>query len=106
MVQGSQARAPPNQVQPEGEEWQSALPAAQLEAVVGKYRKLWEPSPDREALATIAVPALLLDTELFDHTCSTASFLGASRAFPWKTASSYDGFHPRHFSLLQPRGRH
>ena len=47
-------------------EWESALPVEQLEAIVAKYRMLWEPTADREDFTEIALPGLLRDTDLFD----------------------------------------
>ena len=65
---------------------------------------LWEPYEGQEALQEIAMPELLTNGVLFEAMCSPSSFLQAPREFSWRTSSSYDGFHPRHYSLLQNRG--
>jgi len=82
-------------------EFESALPAKQLDQVMDKYDKLWEPVAEYVDIVRVAVPEAL---DSLDDICSAEQLLVASRSFPWKTATSYDGFHPRHWSLLGEKG--
>ncbi len=75
----------------------SACPAAVLEGYRVKYSTRWESVehprrlewPDR-----VALPRLTKE-----------QINEAGNTFPWKTAATYDGFHPRHVTLLSDQGR-
>ncbi len=72
-------------------------PSALLEAQRAKYEARWEPTAEPRRIeweTREALPRL------------TAEEIGAaSEAFPWSTALTHDGIHPRHASLLCRDGR-
>jgi hypothetical protein len=87
----------PTAVQVEGTGIMRSSPSALLEAQRAKYEAIWEPTaeprriewPTREALPRL-----------------TAEEIGAaSESFPWSTALTHDGIHPRHASLLCRKGK-
>ena len=89
---------------PENPELASSLPAKQFDEVVAKYQGLWTPRGQYHDIERIAMPAALNSLEALDEVCRPADFKQAAAQFTWRTAISYDGFHPRHWTLLTNKG--
>ena len=98
------ARGRPNEVVDPDTAQTSTLASSQFAAVKNKYYNLWEPSDKYSDIQFIAVPEALLNEDAFTALCSTCSLVLAARAFSAKTATSYDGFHNRHWGMLARRG--
>ena len=98
------ARGRPNEVTDPETAQPSTLASAQFAAVQDKYHKLWEPADDYSDIQHVAIPEAMLDENLFEELCSTISLVLAARGFSAKTATSYDGFHNRHWGMLAHRG--
>ncbi len=82
-----------------GEESSGTLtgdPAAALEELRQKYIGRWKPSEAPRFPAHEPVTPL--------PRISAASVADAGSSFTWDTASTYDGFHPRHFGMLSEQG--
>ena len=84
-------------------DFETAVPADQLRSVIKKYKMLWQPEDHSQELERIALPELFSNGG-FTDLCSPEQFHRASASFAWATASSYDGFHPKHWAHLGPRG--
>ena len=94
----------PNQVINTDAGYETSLPAQQAKTVMDKYRKLWEPTSTYIDIKELAMPDLILNESGFDDYCVQGNLRWAATSFSTKTATSYDGFHNKHWGYLADVG--